>query len=243
MEIKGKVAVVTGAAHRVGKAVALALAGRGAHLVVHYHAHAALAAETAREIEALGTRAVAVGADLGTPAGVAALFDAVEQEFGGVDILVNSAAIMEAGELLTTTWADWQRTLDLNLAGPFFCAQRAARSMLARGGGVILNISDLAALQPWVRYPAHSASKAGLNMLTAVLARALAPTIRVNGIAPGPVAKPQGWGDARWEAIGRRTLLKHNGSGYDVAQAALFLIEHDFITGETLVVDGGARYA
>jgi NAD(P)-dependent dehydrogenase (short-subunit alcohol dehydrogenase family) len=162
------------------------------------------------------------------------LFAVAEKEFGGVDILVNSAAIMEAGDLLATTWDDWQRTLNLNLAGPFFCAQRAAKSMLPRGGGVILNISDLSALEPWVRYPAHSVSKAGLNML--------APTIRVNGIVPGPVAKPPGWDDARWETIGQHTLLKRTGSGYDVAQAAVFLIEQDYITGETLVVDGGRRY-
>ena len=243
MDLKGKVAVVTGAAHRVGQAIALGLAERGAHLVVHYHQNAALAQSTVSALGAKGVRAVSLGADLGTPAGVAALFDGVEQEFGGVDLLVNSAAIMDRGDLLTMTWADWQRSLDINLTGPFFCAQRAARSMLARGGGVIINISDLAALQPWVKYPAHSVSKAGLNMLTLVLAKALAPTIRVNGIVPGPVAKPPGWDDARWETIGQHTLLKRTGSGYDVAQAAVFLIEQDYITGETLVVDGGRRYA
>ncbi len=242
MDITGKVAVVTGAAHRVGQAIAVSLAERGANIVVHYHQNGALAQSTVSAITAKGVRAVAVGADLGAPSGVAALFDRAESEFGGVDVLVNSAAIMDAGDLLTTTWADWQRSLDVNLTGPFFCAQRAARSMLARGGGVIINISDLAGLEPWVKYPAHSVSKAGLNMLTQVLAKALAPHIRVNGVAPGPVAKPQGWGDARWETIGLHTLLKRSGSGYDVAQAVIFLIEQDFITGETLVIDGGSRY-
>jgi NAD(P)-dependent dehydrogenase (short-subunit alcohol dehydrogenase family) len=115
--------------------------------------------------------------------------------------------------------------------------------MLARGGGAIVNISDLGGLRPWALYPAHSISKAGLIMATQVLAKALAPTIRVNSVAPGPVLKPESWDEARWQGVGSRTLLKRPGSGYDVARAALFLIEADYITGETLVVDGGRLIA
>jgi pteridine reductase len=156
---------------------------------------------------------------------------------------------MHAGQALTLTRADWQRTLDLNLTAPFFLAQRAARAMLARapaGGaeaGVILNIADLSGLQPWAGFPAHSVSKAGLIMLTQVLAKALAPRIRVNAVAPGLVLKPDDWDEARWQALGARTLLKRPGSSYDVARAILFLVEAEYVTGETLVVDGGRLIA
>jgi pteridine reductase len=218
----------------------LGLAEAGAHVVVHYHQAADQAQATVDEIKQKGVRAVAVGGDLGTDAGVDALFHATEAEFGGVDILINSAAIMEAGEVLMVTREAWHRTLDINLTGPFFCAQHAARSMLARGGGAIINIADLAGLEPWAKYPAHSVSKAGIIMLTKVLAKALAPRIRVNAVAPGPVAKPQGWDEARWHTVGEHTLLKRTGSGYDVSQAVNFLLQQEFITGETLIVDGGS---
>jgi pteridine reductase len=242
MELRGKVAVVTGAAHRVGKAVALALAQAGAHVVVHYH-RSRQAQAAAAEIEQHGVRAATVQADLTRPEGVEAVFAAAEAAFGGVDVLVNSAASMLAGHVSSLTRAEWQAVLDLNLTAPFFCAQAAARSMLARGGGAIVNIADLGGLRPWARYPAHSVSKAGLIMATQVLAKALAPRIRVNAVAPGPVLKPEGWDEARWQDVGSRTLLKRTGSGYDVARAALFLIEADYITGETLAVDGGRLIA
>jgi NAD(P)-dependent dehydrogenase (short-subunit alcohol dehydrogenase family) len=239
VEIRGKVAVVTGAAHRVGKSIALALAEAGAHVVVHYHQASGAVTSTVGEIEQRGVRALAVSADLAQPAGAEIVFQAAEREFGGVDLLVNSAAIMETGNVLTLTPEAWQRTLDANLSNPFDCAQQAARSMIKRGGGAIVNIADLSSVQPWARYPAHSVSKAGVIMLTKVLAKALAPTIRVNAITAGPLIKPDDWPDARWELVGQHTLLKHTGSGYDVARAALFLLREDFITGATLMVDGG----
>jgi pteridine reductase len=242
MELKGKVAVVTGSAHRVGKTIALALAEAGAHIVVHYH-NSSEAQATMTEIEAHGVRAVGVAADLGEPAGATAVFEVAEREFGGVDVLVNSAASFHRGDVLTMSPAEWQDTLNTNLSAPFFCAQLAARSMLQRGGGAIVNIGDLSGLQPWARYPAHSVSKAGLFMLTKVLAKALAPTIRVNAIAAGPVIKPPEWNEARWQAVGQRTLLKRPGSGYDVARAAVFLLQADYVTGTTLLVDGGRSIA
>ena len=242
MELNGKVAVVTGSAHRVGKTIALALAGAGAHIVVHYHGSAEALA-TVSEIEALGVRAVGVGADLSDPAGATSLFEAAEREFGGVDVLVNSAANFHKGNVLTLSPEDWQETLNINLSGPFYCAQLAARSMLRRGGGAIVNIADLSGLRPWASYPAHSVSKAGLLMLTKVLAKALAPAIRVNAIAAGPVLKPDDWDEARWQASARHALLKRTGSGYDVARAALFLLHEDYVTGHTLLVDGGRSIA
>ena len=242
MELAGKVAVVTGGAHRVGKAIALGLAGAGVHLVIHYHASPE-AAGTLREIEALGVRATSVSADLGDPAGATAVFEAAEREFGGVDLLVNSAATFQSGNVLTLSPEEWQDTLNVNLSGPFYCAQLAARSMLARGGGAIVNIADLSGLRPWANYPAHSVSKAGLLMLTEVLAKALAPTIRVNAIAAGSLMKPPDWDEARWLASSQHTLLKRPGSGYDVAQAALYLMQADYVTGTTLLVDGGRSIA
>lgn len=242
MELRGKVAVVTGGAHRVGKAIALALANAGAHVVVHYRASSEAAA-TVAEIETLGVRAIGVAADLADPAGATAVFEAAEREFGGVDVLVNSAASFQSGHVLTISPEAWQETLNLNLSGPFYCAQLAARSMLQRGGGAMINLADLSGLQPWAKYPAHSVSKAGLLMLTKVLAKALAPTIRVNAIAAGPVMKPPDWNEARWQAVGSHTLLKHPGSGYDVARAALFLLQEDYVTGATMLVDGGRSIA
>jgi pteridine reductase len=239
MDLSGKVAVVTGAAHRVGKHIALALAEAGAHVVVHYFRSAEAVPGTLAEIEQRGVRAAAVQADLAQAEGATTLISGAKDAFGGVDVLVNSAASMRAGRVMTLARAEWQAVLDLNLTAPFFCAQAAAQSMLARGGGAIVNIADLGGLKPWMSYPAHSVSKAGLIMATQVLAKALAPSIRVNAIAPGPVLKPEAWDEARWQAVGAHTLLKRTGSGYDVAQATLFLLRADYITGETLVVDGG----
>jgi len=242
MLLSGRVALVTGGAHRVGKTIALALAEAGVHLIIHYHA-SPLAADTVAEIEARGVRAISVAADLSNPDGATAVFEAAEREFGGVDILVNSAASFQSGNVLTLSPEDWQNTLNTNLSGPFYCAQLAARTMLARGGGAIVNIADLSGLQPWTKYPAHSVSKAGLLMLTKVLAKALAPTIRVNAIAAGSLMKPPDWDEARWQASSQHTLLKRPGSGYDVAQAALYLLQADYVTGTTLLVDGGRSIA
>lgn len=244
MQLTDRFALVTGAAHRVGRVIALELARAGAHLVVHYHTAAEQAAATVAEIEGLGGRAVALRADLTRPAEIEALFAAAAAALGDPDVLVNSAASMEAGDVLTLNLAAWQRSLDLNLTAPFLCAQQAARRLRQRpdGQGVIINLADGSALRPWPGYPAHTVSKAGLVALTETLAKALAPHIRVNAVCPGPVEKPPDWDDARWAAAGARTLLKRPGSGYDVARAVRFLIESDYITGETLVVDGGDRF-
>jgi pteridine reductase len=243
MQLQNKIALVTGAAHRVGQAIALELAEAGAHLMVHYHRAETLAHETVQLIRNKGVRAHAMSADLSQADGIDALFAATQAEFGRLDVLVNSAATMDAGNVLTLTRPAWEQTLGLNLTAPFFCAQHAAQLMLAHGeGGVIINIADVSGLEPWAKYPAHSVSKAGLLMLTQVLAKALGPAIRVNAIAPGPVIKPEAWDNAHWARLGHNTLLKRTGSGYDVARAVRFLIESDYITGETLVVDGGSRF-
>jgi pteridine reductase len=242
MDLANRIALVTGSAHRVGKAIALELAAAGAQLVIHYHTSADAARETVAEIRALGRRAVALPADLSQPAQIHALFARAEAEFGALDVLVNSASIMETGDAATLSLEAWNRSLTVNLTAPFLCAQHAVRLMRSRGEGVIINIADGSALRPWATYPAHSVSKAGLVMLTQVLAKALAPAIRVNAVCPGPVLKPPDWDEARWARVGQNTLLKRTGSGYDVAHAVRCLIENDYITGETLVVDGGERF-
>lgn len=240
MLLQNKNCLITGGAHRVGKAIALELASAGANIIVHYNASEKAAQETAAEIEALGVQAWAFKADLSQPPEIETLFAGLSSTCGSLDVLVNSASIMETGDARTLPLEAWNRTLAVNLTAPFLCAQHAARQM--NNGGVIINITDGSALRPWATYPAHSVSKAGLVQLTQVLAKALAPNIRVNAVCPGPVIKPPEWEDSRWERIAQGTLLKRTGSGYDVARAVRFLVENDFITGETLVVDGGERF-
>lgn len=239
MILRGKAALVTGAAHRVGRALALSLADHGCDVVLHFHQSGEEATKTAEEISARGVRAVPVQADLRHDSGIATLFQAVDRELGALDILIQSAAVLEAVDLLAATPEDWARTIDLNLRSLFFCLQNAARRMRARGGGAIVNISDQAALRPWRRYPIHSISKAGVEMLTRVAALALAPEIRVNAVAPGPVLRPVALSEDRWSRIARSLPLRRAGSPEDVARAMLFLLENDYITGETVVVDGG----
>ncbi len=259
MDIRNRVALVTGGAHRVGKAIALALADAGAHTVITYLSAADEAAHTTRDIEALGVQALAVRVDQRDPAQIAALFAAVRDRFGRLDILVNSAAIMERKPIFDITPDDWDRTLDTNLRGPFLMAQAAARLMLEErpertvsdpehnegeskrkskdAQGCIVNIADLSALHPWPSYIAHTVSKAGLVALTKALA--LAPSIRVNAVAPGAVLKPQDWSDACWARLSERIPLGRPGTPDDVAQAVLYLVRSDFITGQLVVLDGG----
>jgi len=174
MNLEGKVALVTGGAHRVGRRIALALAREGCDLVVHYHRSQAEAEATVRELSQAGAPAVAVQADLSQPAGIEHLFGEVDRLRGRLDILINSAAILTPVDLLTATYTDWASTMDLNLRATFFCLQAAARRMQTRGGAIV-NISDVAGQRPWRRYPIHSISKAGVDMLTRTAALALAP--------------------------------------------------------------------
>jgi len=238
MDLAGKVALVTGGAHRVGRHIAQALGREGCDLVVHYHQSRAEAEATVEDLVRAGTRAVAVQADLRDPGGVTHLFQEVDRLRGRLDVLVNSAAILSPVDLLSATFADWASTMDLNLRATFFCVQAAARRMQDRGGAIV-NISDVAGQRPWRRYPIHSISKAGVDMLTRTAALALAPKIRVNGIAPGPVEKPARMAEDRWAEIGRALPLQRSGSGGDVAAAVVFLLQTDSVYGETLAVDGG----
>jgi NAD(P)-dependent dehydrogenase (short-subunit alcohol dehydrogenase family) len=233
----GKVALVTGSAKRLGRAVALRLAEEGADLVIHHGASHAEAQETVGEIEKMGQRAMALSADLRKIDEIRELFVGVAKGFGRLDILVNSAANFLPASIISTTEEIWDASLDTNLKSGFFCAQAAA-PLLRRTKGTIVNFADVGGLQGWPGYIPHSISKAGVVMLTKVLAKALAPEVRVNAIAPGTIAMP---GDPpEWEAdFVKLAPLGRTGTPNDIADAVLFLIQAEFMTGHTLVLDGG----
>jgi NAD(P)-dependent dehydrogenase (short-subunit alcohol dehydrogenase family) len=231
------VALVTGAAKRIGRAVALRLAMEGADVVVHYNRSKAEADEAVTEISALRRNSVAVQADLCSLAQIKRMFQQIAEQFGKLDILVNSAANFLPARLDDTTEKMWDTALDTNLKAPFFCAQAAA-PMLKQSHGVIVNFADIGGLLPWPGYIPHCVSKAGVIMLTKCLAKALAPDVRVNAIAPGTITMS---GDpSEWEAdFIRRAPLHRTGTTEDVADAVSFVIHSTFMTGQVLVVDGG----
>lgn len=225
---------MTGGARRLGRALVLALADAGANVVINYNRSAEAAERTAEEVTARGRRAVTIGADVSSAADVRRLVEETERAFGGLDILVNSAALFDRRPFQDIAEEDWDRVLGVNLKGPFMLAQRA-ESLLRRDGGVIINIADLSGLQPWPSYSHHAISKAGLLHMTRVLARALAPDIRVNAITPGTVLPAEGHGGED----GTRHVSARAGSPADVADALLYLVRAEFTTGENLLVDGG----
>jgi pteridine reductase len=238
MEIDGRVALVTGAGTRVGRVIALALGKAGMRVGVHYAGSEKGARETAEEIIAMGSEARTLPGDLTDPATAPRLVEHTAKVFGSLDVLVNSAAVMlrtPVGEVLVE---DWDAMFALNLRAPFFLSQAAARAMRDRGGAMV-NIADLAAFETWRGYIPHSITKAGIIQMTRALAHALAPKIRVNAIAPGPVLLPEGWTQEQADKLVATTPLGHLGSPEDVAQAVLYLLSADFVTGETIIVDGG----
>ena len=243
MDPSGRVALVTGSARRLGREIARALARAGAELAVHHHASPDAARAAAAEFREMGVRAEVFQADLSDPEQIERLLSEIDHAFGGLDVLVNNAAVFERKPVLEITPDDWDDVLGLNLRAAFFCSQGAARRMKQRGAGVIINIADVAAFQPWPGYAHYCASKAGLVMLTRVFARAFAPELRVNAVAPGPVLPPDEISEAERDKLAEMTALKRLGAPADVARAVLFLIESDYVTGETIVVDGGKLLA
>ncbi len=234
MEIAGRIALVTGAGKRVGRALALGLARAGARVAVHFHASTAGALETVAAIRDAGGNARAFSADLADPHAAGTLVDSVADTLGGLDILVNSSGIMQRVALADVTPANWDTTFAVNLRSQFFTSQAAARRMV--NGGVIVNMADLAAFEAWTEFIPHCVSKAGVVALTQALAHALGPRIRVNAIAPGAVLLPDGFDGTRLVST---TPLKRLGSPDDVVQALLYLVAADYVTGETIIVDGG----
>jgi NAD(P)-dependent dehydrogenase (short-subunit alcohol dehydrogenase family) len=242
--LQGQVALVTGASRRLGRVIALTLARAGANVVVNYHRSRAEALATAREIAALGVEVLAVRADVAKPAQVQAMFRAVERRFGRLDILVNNAGVFFRGKWDQLREKDWDRVFDVNLKGTFFCAQAAARLMRRQKRGHIINISSLGGLQAWPSYAHYCASKAAVIMLTRCLAKALAPHIRVNSVAPGTIQFPGERRSRFPENVVRTTPLQKAGRPEDVAEMVLYLATYgDFITGQVFAVDGGKSVA
>lgn len=236
----GQIALVTGAGRRIGREIALTLGRAGATVVVNYNHSRKEALATVMEIKAFGVRALALRADVASQAQVRRMFRAVDAEFGRLDLLVNNAGIFFPARWDRLTEKQWDQILSVNLKGPFFCAQEAARIMKRRKCGQIINISSLGGLQAWPEYMHYCSSKAGLIMLTRCLAKALAPDIRVNSIAPGTIMFPGEKRSKMIERVIRSTPLQKAGRAEDIAQMILQLACHgDFITGQIFPVDGG----
>jgi len=233
-----RVALVTSGAVRVGRAISLGLADAGYDLLVAYRSSREPAEDLRQVIERTGRRCEIVQADLARPEAADVLSEGVRRRYGRLDLLVNSAATFESASLLDVDAAAWDRVMAVNARAPHLLV-RALADLLASARGSVVNIVDLSAFEPWTEYPHHAVSKAALAHLTRVQARALAPEVRVNAIAPGAVLPPEGWSEARWEALAARAPLKRVGSAEDVAQAVLYLAGAGFVTGQILAVDGG----
>lgn len=232
------VALVTGGAVRIGRAIALGLAGEGYDLVVAYNSSADAAAATKAEIESMDRACHLVQADLATPQGPEVAVDATRDAFGRLDVVVNSAASFRAGPLTEVDAGEFDAVMALNVRAAHLIV-RAAVELLRAARGSVVNITDLSAFQAWTGYPHHAVSKAALAHLTRVQASALAPDIRVNAVAPGAVLAPDDWSEARWSALADKAVLRRTGSPDDVVQAVLYLVSADFVTGHVLPVDGG----
>ncbi len=230
-------ALVTGSAHRLGKAFALSLARMGYSIALHYRGSADEAEHTVKEIRALGVDCLPIRADLTIPEKIDFLFSLVDEFKMPLKVLVNSAAVMPVGKPQELELKDWDLALDLNLRAPFLLAQQAAKRMT--DGGLIVNITDIGAQKSWSRYPSYTVSKAGLESLTKMLARAFAPGVRVNAIAPGLVLPSDVVTKEKWDKLVEKLPLKRAATLDEITSALEFLIKNEYITGQTIAVDGG----
>lgn len=238
MNLEGRVALVTGAGRRVGQALALALGNERMRVAVHYNASAQGADETVAAIRKAGGEAKTFQADLGSARGPSELVDQVSGSFGTLAVVINSAAVMERTPFGAVTPQSWDEMFALNLRAPFLISQAAA-PLLRTERGAIVNIADLAAFESWPAYIPHSISKAGVVKMTSALAKVLAPEVRVNAIAPGAVLLPDDWEKDSGERLESTTPLQRLGDPGDVVDAMLYLLRADYVTGETIIVDGG----
>jgi NAD(P)-dependent dehydrogenase (short-subunit alcohol dehydrogenase family) len=237
-KLSGRVALVTGGAKRLGRAVAMRLAHEGADVAIHYGKSAADAKEVVEEITKLGHRSAAFSAELTDVGAIRKLVADVVAHFGRLDILINSAANFLETKFAETPESTWDASLDTNLKAPFFCSQAAAPHLAKSGRGAIINFSDIGGLMGWREFLPHSISKAGVIMLTRVLAKELAPNVRVNALAPGTITMP---GDpTEWQQdFIKRAPLQRSGRPEEIADAVMYLITAEFVTGHVLVIDGG----
>lgn len=236
MELRGRVALVTGAGRRVGRAVALALGGAGATVAVHYNTSRSGADDTARKIEAGGGRAGLFQADLADDRQLSELVPAIVRELGHLDILVNSASIFRDVRLMDTTDSEWDENFRINVRAPFILSREMARSLGGKPGKIV-NLNDWKTARP--KRFAYGVSKSALSGLTRSLALALAPAVQVNEVALGAILLPPGAEAGYEEVLARRAPAKRMGTPDEVADAVLWLIGNDYVTGETVRVDGG----
>jgi len=240
MELKGKAALVTGAARRVGRTIAEHLAGRGAAVAVHYNRSRAEAEAVVAGIGRASGRAHPFGANLESVAEIERMVGEVLKTFGRIDVLVNCASVFYRKPIEEITEHEWDVNLDTNLKAPFFLSKFAGAAMRRQGAGKIVNIGDWAGIRPYNNYLPYTVSKSGLIGLTRALAKALAPEVQVNCVALGPVMPPEEYSEEENARLVAGTLVKRLGSPEDVARAVLFLCEGtDFATGSTLMLDGG----
>jgi len=239
VNLAGRVALVTGGGRRIGRALAVALGREKMRVAIHFRSSAEDASLTEAMVRDAGGTGFTLQSDLTNAAGPEALVAAVIAEMGGLDVVINSAAVMERTPVGEVTVDDWDAMFALNLRAPFFISQAAAKVM--GDEGVIVNIADLAAFETWPAYIPHAISKAGVVKMTESLARALAPGIRVNCIAPGAILLPDDWDDDTARRFASTTPLERLGDPSDVVAAMLYLLRADYVTGETIVVDGGRR--
>lgn len=237
MDNTARMALVTGAARRLGREIALGLAREGYAIGLHYHRSQAAAEQTAQELQKLGVPILLLQANLQDPQQIEKIFTQVDTSELPLRVLVNSAAIMPRQRIGEITVELWDETLDTNLRAPLLCSQAAARRMPE--GGVIINLTDTGVGKTWINYGAYSVSKAGLETLTRLCARAFAPSVRVNGVAPGLILPSPETSPEEWEKLTRKAPFKQAGSPEDIVQAVLFLVKNEYITGEILHVDGG----
>lgn len=243
MELRGATALVTGGAHRLGRAIGLALAEAGANVAFTYWSSAAAARDTCRALEERGVRALALRADAADDRQMAATLARVRRTFSRLDVWVANAGVFRRTPLASATPADWDDMMRLNFATFLVPARRIGPLMARQGGGCIVALGDVAALQPWADYLPYCVAKRAVVAHALWLARALAPAVRVNVVAPGPVLFPPGFPAAARRREIARTLLRRAGSAADIAQAVRYLVSADYVTGVVLPVDGGRRRA
>ena len=239
MELIGKTALVTGAAKRVGRGIALGLAAKGVNIVLHYNGSQTDAQKTSVEITALGAKCILIGADLSEVGDIQKMLGELKKKSVVIDFLVNSASLYFKTPVATANEEQWDELMSVNLKAPYLLSVALGREMAKGKGGKIINIADWSGFKPYKDFMAYCASKGGLITLTKSLARDFAPKVDANAVAPGPVLPPPDMSDAEKEAVAKTTALERWGKPEDIANAVTFLLESDFVNGIVLVVDGG----
>ncbi|MFQ5586770.1 MAG: SDR family NAD(P)-dependent oxidoreductase [Thermodesulfobacteriota bacterium] len=240
MDLKDKVVLITGGAKRLGRAMGIALAQRGARVVIHYSRSGEAAEDTLKEVKQQGGDGILIQADLMDEAAVGGIIKKASDHYGRLDILINNAAIFEAGGFADTTSENWDRHFAINLKAPFLLSQGFARQIPEDGHGKIIFISDWRGFRPGIGHFAYTLTKSTLITMTKSVARVVAPRITVNSLALGAILPPEGADEGFFSSKIEAIPLRRIGSPEDVVATIQFILEgSDFITGETILVDGG----